>query len=149
MTTGWRAGLGCCAIVFALAAGGAPAPGQSQRAVDMNLEVAGFVMRPANTARKMERLKTLPAHRFVARTKAGVRYFVYADPVTCQCAFVGSEQAMNRYRELVAPGAPPPGYRGPADASQPSGVNPMQDIVHDMNRDLESDEPDDIFHPGF
>ena len=48
---------------------------------------------------------------------------------------------------LVSP--PPPGYRGPADTSQPSGVNLMHDIVHDMNEDLESADADDIFHPGF
>jgi hypothetical protein len=45
----------------------------------MRLEDMGFIMRPANTPEQMGRLRPLPARKFVARTKDGNRYYLYAD----------------------------------------------------------------------
>ena len=65
-----------------------------QEARDMKLEDVGFVMRPANTPQQMERLRLLPPRTFVARTKAGRRYYIYADPDYCQCVFLGGDSAI-------------------------------------------------------
>ena len=56
----------------------------------------------------MERLRLLPARKFVARAKDGSRYYLYADPDYCQCVFVGNELAMKNYRALNAPSSAPP-----------------------------------------
>jgi hypothetical protein len=84
-----------------------------QEGADMRLEDMGFIMRPASTPAQMERLRLLPARKFVARTKNGRRYYLYADPDYCQCVFVGNELAMKNYRALNAPAAAPPMPIGP------------------------------------
>jgi hypothetical protein len=80
---------------------------------DMRLEDMGFIMRPASTPAQMERLRLLPPRKFVARTKGGSRYYLYADPDYCQCVFVGNELAMKNYQALNAPSSAPPMPIGP------------------------------------
>ena len=41
--------------------------------------------------------------KFLARTKNGQRYYLYADPDYCQCVFLGNELAMKNYNQLVSP----------------------------------------------
>lgn len=84
----------------------------AQEASDMKLEDVGFVMRPANTPQKLERLRLLPPRTFVARSSGGRRYYIYADPDYCQCVFLGGEMAMQNYRDLATP-SPPPMPTGP------------------------------------
>jgi hypothetical protein len=86
-------------LIFGLTAGA----DAGQEGKDMRLEDMGFVMRPAGTAARMERLRLLPPRTFVARTKDGRRYYLYADPDVCRCIFVGDELAMKNYRDLVSP----------------------------------------------
>ena len=68
--------IGCYVLVGAMIFGAAQA---QQRAVDRNLITAGFVMRPADTPGKMKRLQALTPYKFAARTKDGVRYYIYPD----------------------------------------------------------------------
>jgi len=96
-------------LSFALFGGIASA----QEASDMRLEDVGFVMRPANTPQQIGRLRLLPPRTFVARTKNGRRYYLYADPDYCRCVFLGDELAMHNYRDLIAPHAQPPMPTGP------------------------------------
>jgi hypothetical protein len=84
-----------------------------QEGTDMKLEDMGFIMRPANTPAQIERLRLLPARKFVARTKNGSRYYLYADPDFCRCIFVGNELAMKNFRALNAPSSAPPMPIGP------------------------------------
>ena len=67
----------------------------------MDLEDSGFVMRPALTPQQLERVNLLPPHKFIARSKNGQRYFLYADPDLCKCVFVGNALAMANYQSLV------------------------------------------------
>lgn len=148
-TNGWRAACWRAAWIggalLALAATGASA----QLAVEMKLANAGFTMRIASTPRELERIRAIPARRFVMRTTNGVRHYLYADPSGCQCVLVGSERAMRSYRDMVAPPPPPPGVRelggGPTDV----GVNPMGEIIHDMHDDLDAVDVGDILHFRF
>ena len=96
-------------LVFGLFGGGAAA----QEGNDMKLEDVGFIMRPANTPEQIARLRLLPPRMFVARTKNGRRYYLYADPDYCRCVFLGNELAMKNYRDLLSPPAPPPMAVGP------------------------------------
>jgi hypothetical protein len=122
---------------------------QAQLSTEMKLTSAGFKMRTANTPQELRRLRTIPPRRFVARTKNGVRYYVYADPDGCKCALVGSQQAMNSYRDMIAPPPLPPGVKDFEGAGSDVGVNPEREIVYGMDEDAETLTSSDILHPGF
>ncbi|MDR3420056.1 MAG: hypothetical protein P4L80_02245 [Xanthobacteraceae bacterium] len=93
---------GILALLFLGLCGGAASGQEAQEGRDMKLEDVGFVMRPANTAAQLERLRLLPPRAFVGRSKDGRRYFLYVDPDYCKCVFVGDELAMKNYRDLVS-----------------------------------------------
>ncbi len=102
---------------------------------DMKLEDAGFIMRPANTAEQLAHIKRLPPRRFVARTKNGQRYYLYADPDLCKCVFLGNAVALEAYRDMRKRLQQP-------DVVPGSGVTPKAELIEDMDGDL-SDIIDD------
>jgi hypothetical protein len=102
-----------------------------QERTDMRLEDMGFMMRSANTPEQMERLRLLPVRKFVARTKEGRRYYLYADPDYCQCVFVGNELAMKNYQALNAPSSAPPMPIGPG--VDPAAGSLVQEIDPSIN----------------
>jgi hypothetical protein len=122
--------VGVIALIVGLF-GGAVAAGQE--GADMKLEDVGFTMRPANTTEQMERLRLLPARKFVARTKNGSRYYLYADPDYCRCIFVGNELAMKNYRALNARSSGPPmplgPDRGPATGPLIEEIDPSINVM--------------------
>jgi hypothetical protein len=97
-------------LAFGLFGGAA---GAGQEGNDMKLEDVGFIMRPATTPAQIERLRLLPPRTFVARSKDGKRYYLYADPDYCKCVFLGNELAMKGYRDLISPPPQPPIPVGP------------------------------------
>jgi hypothetical protein len=102
----------------------------AQEAKDMDLETSGFVMRPALTPQQLERVKSLPPHKFIARTNNGRRYFLYADPDLCKCVFVGDALAMANYQSLVS--TPYTSTMPSADAL-PSGATLYQEMDPGMS----------------
>lgn len=64
-----------------------------------NLAAAGFVVRPANTPARVAMLKRLPPNRFLMRSRGNTVSYVYADPVNCNCLYVGTQDAYNAYRQ--------------------------------------------------
>lgn len=119
----------------------------AQLGPEMKLADAGFVMRIAKTPQQMERLKSIPPRRLVARTKNGVRHYLYADPAGCQCVLVGNEQAMRSYRDMVSPPPLPPGLKDFEGAPSDRGVNVEREMVQEMDDDGEPPWEDDIFNP--
>lgn len=141
-----------CVITCALVAGllsALPATAQQPGlAIGMKLEDAGFKMREANTPDRVARLRSIPPHVFVPHRKDGRRYYVYADPTGCRCAFVGDETAMKTYRDMVAPPRPT-GLPGVGNIGRDTGgINLENELQNDMN-DESGTNFDDIFHPGF
>jgi hypothetical protein len=59
---------------------------------------AGFVIRYADTPEKLEHLRKLPPDKLVTRLRNGKKYYVYADPTICQCAYVGTPEAYRVYQ---------------------------------------------------
>lgn len=117
--------------VFGTAAG-------AQEVKDMDLEDSGFVMRPALTPQQLERVNLLPSHKFIARSKNGQRYFLYADPDLCKCVFVGNALAMANYQSLVSsPSAP---YT--SNMPSPGMVPPGATLYQEMDPGLSSTIPD-------
>jgi hypothetical protein len=99
-----------------------------QEAKDMDLETSGFVMRPALTPQQLERVKLLPPHKFIARTKNGQRYFLYADPDLCKCVFVGNALAMANYQGLVSSPSSPYVSNMPSPGTVPAGATLYQEM---------------------
>jgi hypothetical protein len=65
------------------------------------LAAAGFDVKPANTRGRQTELSELPADRFVARAKGDHLVYLYADPVVCDCLYVGDQNAFNAYKREV------------------------------------------------
>ena len=124
--------LGAMAAAFAALEAGA-----QQLATDMKLEDAGFIMRRASTADHIARLRQLPPHKFVARMGPNGRYYVYADADVCKCAFVGTERALQAYRDMRA-GLPQPDNVGTG------GFSVEGQIIHDMINDGVGEPGSDI-----
>jgi hypothetical protein len=81
----------------------------SQQHTDANnlFTEAGFIVQYADTPEKLGHLKKLPPDKLVTRLRNGTKYYVYADPNICQCAYVGTPQAYRAYQAGV--GGPQPG----------------------------------------
>jgi hypothetical protein len=74
-----------------------------QRAADKDnaLAAAGFVIRPANTPERQAMLKHLPPKRIVQQAHGDTVSFVYADPLACNCLYIGTQQAYDAYQRYV------------------------------------------------
>jgi len=112
-------------------------PADAQLATDMKLEDAGFVMRRADTPEKLARLRVIPPRQFVTRIGKSGRYYLWADPDTCRCVFVGHDGAFKSFRDMQSAGLPQP------DSVSPPGIAPERMIIHDMDRDAGIGVPDD------
>jgi hypothetical protein len=80
------------------------------------LSSAGFRIQVANDPAGQKALHVLPAHRFVVNGAGDAVRYLYAEPEHCVCIFVGTQQAYDRYRNLISqPLKPtdnvPPDYR--------------------------------------
>jgi hypothetical protein len=64
------------------------------------LAAAGFQMKPADTSERLAHLQTLTPRKVIRYTRDGQVHFVYADPETCKCLYVGDEQRYQKYQEL-------------------------------------------------
>jgi hypothetical protein len=88
---------GIALAVAACASSAAVAP-----AKDDLLAEAGFVRRNADTPERMAALQALPPHHFVMRNSNGSVKYMYADPIACDCIYVGGQRAYDQYRQKMA-----------------------------------------------
>ncbi len=68
--------------------------------IDPMLAAAGFQMRPADSAEKLEQLKTLPPLKVVPHQEGDKTYFLVADPYACNCLYVGTAANYERYERI-------------------------------------------------
>jgi hypothetical protein len=87
---------GCAAIERQEAALG------EQQAADTEklLAAAGFRMIPADSAERQHDLATLPPRRIVTHRRGARTVYVYADPQSCRCLYVGAPGAYAKYLQL-------------------------------------------------
>ena len=64
------------------------------------LSAAGFVMKPADTPERLAELQKLAPRTVVRHVRDGQARYVYADPDTCKCLYVGDERQFQKYQEL-------------------------------------------------
>src|SRR5438445_13684150 len=81
-------------------AGCATIRGSEARSTEQLLAAAGFVMRPADTTERQQRLAAMPPYQLVSRTKDGKVVYTYADPATCKCLYVGGSKEYSEYQRL-------------------------------------------------
>lgn len=73
---------------------------------EKQLIAAGFIRHPANSASRRAELQLMPQHVFLTRTTPeGLRY-IYADRDLCDCAFVGTPEAFEKYAAHQPHGVP-------------------------------------------
>jgi hypothetical protein len=65
------------------------------------LAAAGFVARPANTPECQQEVQSLPPNRFVQKPQGNGFVYVYADPLVCNCLYIGDQAAYGRYQRDV------------------------------------------------
>jgi len=93
---------GRIAAIFATAAflllGACATQQQVVSEAEDHLAAAGFISRPANTPQRQAMLKQLPPHQFLRRVRGDSVTYVYADPLVCNCLYVGDQAAFARYQ---------------------------------------------------
>lgn len=105
------------------------APFLQQLGFDM--ESAGFKARFANDPAGKVALEKLPPHRFVVHnTPNGPRY-LFADPVTCSCTFVGNRDNYLNYQDILRRGVGQPDYVTPDYKTQASALLADDPIASD------------------
>jgi len=119
------------------------APGYAQQSTGQLLISSGFNPIAATTPKMVDRLMSFPPNQFQLRQKDGRRYYVYADPSGCTCAYVGSVAAMNKYRAIYG--------ALPADTLSAGGfTKPEQNLIDSMDNDEASAQfNNDVFGPDF
>jgi hypothetical protein len=65
------------------------------------LVAAGFTPKPADTPDRAERLHEMPPLTMVSPSKDGDLVYRYADPYSCDCLYVGDQQAYGKYKRLT------------------------------------------------
>ena len=85
------------------------------------LSSAGFRIQVANDPAGQKALHVLPAHRFVMNGVGDAVRYLYAEPEHCSCIFVGTQQAYDRYRNILSE-ALKPTNNVPPDYKTQAGV---------------------------
>ncbi|TMQ24608.1 MAG: hypothetical protein E6K82_08580 [Candidatus Rokuibacteriota bacterium] len=79
-------------------AGCAGHQGAEMRSAEQALAAAGFQARPADTPEKLAQLQSLAPRKVLWRPQDGELRYVYADPTSCRCLYVGGEEQYQRLR---------------------------------------------------
>ena len=117
--------------------------GYAQQTTGQLLISSGFNPIAATTPEMVTRLMSFPPNQFVLRQKGGRPYYVYADPSSCTCAYVGSVAAMDKYRASFG--------ALPAETVSSGGfTDPEQNMINGMeNDDAAAQFNNDVFGPDF
>ncbi len=75
---------------------------EEERAVDAEalLQQAGFQVRYADSAERLQHVKALEQRSFVKKVRDGQPYYVYADAQGCKCLYYGTQAEYQQYRIL-------------------------------------------------
>ena len=117
--------------------------GYAQQTTGQLLISSGFNPIAATNPEMVTRLMSFPPNQFVLRQKGGRPYYVYADPSSCTCAYVGSVAAMDKYRASFS--------ALPVDALSSGGfTSPEQNMINSMESDDAGAQfNNDVFGPDF
>ena len=88
-------------LIFAFLIGCAGTGKMSPFQMDEMLVRAGFKLHTADTPKKLDFLKSLPQNELVHKTYNEKMFYFYVDGSSCQCLYVGDEQAYQRFKQSV------------------------------------------------
>lgn len=73
---------------------------ERERAQDTEnlLAAAGFDAVPATTADRQQEMASLPPNQLLSRVQGDKLVYFYADPLVCNCLYIGNQAAYGRYR---------------------------------------------------
>lgn len=86
-------------LITAMLIGCAGIKARGVQARENDLSAAGFLIKPANTPERLAMLQRLPANKLISRVNADDVHYVYADPVVCNCLYVGNQQAYQAFQQ--------------------------------------------------
>ncbi len=92
----WMVALVMAAVLTACA----ETPTQRANRIEPMLAAAGFRMRPATTPEQADDLKSRTKLKVRYTLKDGHPHYWFADPVVCNCLYVGNEADYQRYQML-------------------------------------------------
>jgi hypothetical protein len=64
------------------------------------LHAAGFKMKIADTPEKLDMLKELPQRKITPYPREGEMLYLYADAASCNCLYMGTAEAYQRFIEF-------------------------------------------------
>ena len=88
-------------LIFAFLIGCAGTGKMTPFQMDEMLVRAGFQLHTADTPKKLDFLKSLPQNELVHKTYNEKMFYFYMDGASCQCVYVGDEQAYQRFKQSV------------------------------------------------
>ena len=65
------------------------------------LTYSGFQSQPADTPERQSKLASLPAHEFIRTVQGTHVSYTWADPVVCNCLWIGSDENYRTYRAVL------------------------------------------------
>ena len=86
------------ALIASALISGCATPVERANEKDDLLAAAGFHIVPVTTDPQRLQLNTLPPNRVVQKVKDGKAVFLYADPYSCGCLYIGDENAWDNYK---------------------------------------------------
>src|SRR5262249_9323702 len=82
--------------------GGCAAPRRQEARANGDLLVAaGFKTKLADSPERAQKLRAMPPLKLLSQSKDGQTVYRYADPYSCDCLYVGDQQAYTKYRSLA------------------------------------------------
>ncbi len=93
----------CVLVLFGLAllVSGCTTKAERVEGKEDQLAAAGFDVLPASNKTRQQEIRGLPAHHFVTQIQNGKVIYLYADPLVCNCLYVGNQTAYDRYRRDI------------------------------------------------
>ena len=88
-------------VGIALAVAACATPQQQVSQKEDLLAAAGFQVRPADSPHRVAAMKRLPANKFVTKVVNGNPVYLYADPLVCDCVYLGTQQYWDVYRREI------------------------------------------------
>jgi hypothetical protein len=85
------------AILGLLSGGCAAKKAQVAMNTERMLHAAGFQMKIADTPEKLDMLKGLAQRKILPHPRNGKMYYLYADAASCQCLYMGTAEAYQRF----------------------------------------------------
>ena len=89
-------------LATAISVGGCAANRRHEARLTGDLLVAaGFKTKQADSPERAQKLRAMPPLKLLSQSKDGQTLYRYADPYSCDCLYVGDQEAYAKYRSLA------------------------------------------------